>query len=146
VLRVQCVWKHVAVFVIRSDLVQRKCVDCVPSGGVVCSVQYKLRRASLRNALFLRVLPYVRHVENLPAAFHSREADLYAVRSLETFNGRSVTTLHTGRKRTVVTVTFSTGHLYCATVSTAAVGLRTGLIWQLKWTDSLLVCGFRMDQ
>jgi hypothetical protein len=65
------------------------------SGGVVYYIQ---RREALQNTPFLRDLSYVRYVENLPATFHSTEADLYAVRTHKAFNGRSVTTLHRGRK------------------------------------------------
>lgn len=95
----QSVCKHVAVFVIRSDLVQRKCVECVTSGGAVRYIQTnKQRRVVSQNAPFLRVLAHVLYAENLPAAFHSTEARQYAVRTHKTFNGRSVTTLHPGRK------------------------------------------------
>jgi hypothetical protein len=60
----QCVCKHVAVFVMRSDLVQRKCVWRVSRrGGVTCYIQTKT--SVLQNALFFRVLSYVRHVEKI---------------------------------------------------------------------------------
>ena len=115
------------------------CVDGVTSGGIVC---YKLRRVAIQNAPFFQVLSYVRHVENLPATFHSREADLYAMRPMKHLMGDPsplcTQVVKLGRNCSVLGRTLY--ELLCSHRWCSVLKDRSYLA-----VESLLVCGLRMD-